>query len=282
MRVERVDLTALGVVLPSDRVGMVFAQPFCCLTAVEPYRCTPETKDRQLSVLTDTLNVSRAAPHQVAKTHFTILPEYSIPGVEGIVLIQTGLAANEWPSGTVVIGGTDALSKSDFSTLADQPNTYLDKAGNNLTRVANNEWVNCNIIWVKAADGSLHRWLQPKLFPAWPEQNVKYEEMFQGASVFTFRGPLENGSQYRFTSLICFDWIATVSNQKAWRWSISDLNVQATEAAAEISLSWFFVIQHNSKPSHRTFMIEVPSFFDQSVLQRHMLRRDSGSVKAVS
>lgn len=271
--VESVDLSARNVRLPSDRVGMVIAQPFLSLTATEPYRCTEQAKPRQLAMVTATLAVARATPHGAPKTHFTLFPEYSIPGLDGIALVDAALGHADWPTGTIVIGGADALSKADFTTLASTPNTHLDAAHNGLDRVAPTEWVNCGITWVKGADGRVERWLQPKLFPAWPEQNVPYQDMFRGSSVFTFKGPLDNGiSQYRFCSLVCFDWIATLGGRKPWRFIMENLGDQATQLQAELALSWCFVIQCNRKPSSDSFLTEVAGFFDQTAFAN--VRRD--------
>jgi hypothetical protein len=269
---ETVDLSSRGIVLPADRVGMVMAQPYLSLTEAEPYRCAEESKQQQLAVLTDTLAVARAAHHGVSKTHFTVFPEYCIPGPAGIALVDTAIRTPDWPNGTIVIAGTDALSKSDFEVLATTPDTHLDSSHNALARIGQNEWINCGVIWVKAADGTVERWLQPKLAPAWPEQRVLYQNMFHGKSVFGFKGMLENGTQYRFSSLVCFDWVATVNNIKAWRWVLDDLHRQADAAQAELSLTWFFVIQCNRKPSDDSFLNEVAAFFDQTTLPN--VRRD--------
>lgn len=265
IKVKTVDLSLRGVTLPSDRVGMVIAQPYLTLTPTEPYQCDTLAKKKQLEVLTKTLAVSRAAEHGSPKTHFTIFPEYSIPGLDGVALIDIALSAEDWSPGTILIGGTDGLSKGDFVKLASSPNTNLDTDWNNLDRIAATEWVNCGITWVKAADGTVERWLQPKLSRAWPEQNVSFQDMFLGHSVFTFKGPLADGTQYRFSTLVCFDWVATVGQEKAWRWVVDGLRQQAEQAGAEqISLSWFFVIQYNRKPSDDTFLREVSGFFDQT------------------
>lgn len=264
IRVETIDLAPRCITLPSDRVGMVIAQPYLSLTTNEPYRCTPMAKPGQLAVLTKTLAVARAAHHGAPKTHFTIFPEYSIPGLDGIALIDAALIAEDWPTGTIVIGGTDALSKADFATLAGAANTHLDTEQNGLDRIKASEWINCGITWIKAGDGTVERWLQPKLSRAWPEQDVSYQDMFLGRSVFTFKGPLDNGTLYRFSTLVCFDWIATIAYQKAWRWVIEDLQRQAVQAQAELSLSWLFVIQCNRKPSDKDFLNEVSGFFDQT------------------
>lgn len=272
VHIQTVDLSSRNVALPSDRVGMVIVQPHLSLTAVEPYRCTAQAKAKQLAMLSETLKIARAARHGGPKTHFTVFPEYSISGPEGVALVETALLTPDWPNSTIVIGGTDALSKLEFATLANAPGTHLDTTNNSLDRVAENAWINCAIIWVKAGDGTVERWLQPKIHPAWPEQNVHYQHMFRGNSVFTFRGLFENGTQYRFSSLICFDWIATVELRNIWQWVLEDLQKQAAQAQAELSLSWFFVIQCNPKPSHYTFLTEVGRFFDQNTLPS--VRRD--------
>ncbi len=249
---------------------MVIAQPYLSLTHAEPYRCTPATKPQQLRMLTDTLSVALAARHGAPKTHFTVFPEYSIPGLDGIALLETAIRADKWPAGTIVIGGTDALSKPNLVTLAGEPGTHMDTAHNGLDRIAHDEWINCAITWVKAGDGTVERWLQPKLFPAWLEQNVTYQGMFRGNSVFTFKGPLENGTQYHFCSLICFDWVATLDNRRAWQWVFDDLRRQVTPG--ELSFSWVFVIQCNPKPSHDSFLTEVSDFFNQNTIPN--VRRD--------
>lgn len=263
--VKTVDLSSRGVTLPSDRVGMVIAQPYLTLTPGEPYRCEPATKERQLEVLTKTLDVSKAAPHGASKTHFTVFPEYSIPGLDGIAIIDTAIIAEDWPPGTIVIGGTDALSKGEFQMLSVSPHTHLDTDRNGLDRIAANEWINCGITWIKAADGIVERWLQPKLSRALPEQNVPCQDMFLGKSVFLFKGKLENGTSFHFSTLVCFDWIATVAGKKSWRWVIEDLHQQAEQVQSELSLTWLFVIQHNPKPSNNEFLLEVASFFDPNV-----------------
>jgi len=270
IHVETVDLRQLDIILPSHRVGMVIAQPYLLLTDVEPYKCTAQSKPHQLEVLTDTLSVARAARHGAPKTHFTVFPEYSIPGLDGIALVETALRADDWPTGTIIIGGTDALSKSDFVSLAGEPGTHLDTIHNGLNRVGQNEWINCGITWVKGTDETVERWLQPKLRPAGPERDVQYQDMFCGNSVFTFKGLLDNGTLYHFCSLVCFDWIAALHHQNAWHDVLEAMQKQV--APGELSLSWFFVIQCNEKPSHDTFLTEVRSFFDQTVVPN--VRRD--------
>jgi hypothetical protein len=275
IHITRVDLSVHGIELPHDRVGMVVAQPYLSLTQSEPFRCSPGSKEQHLASVAATLDVALQKPHGEPKTHFTIFPEYSIPGIDGIALIEAALADAQWPTGTVVIGGVDALSKGDFQTLAGWQGSHFDQVHNSLDRINANEWINCEIIWVKGANFSVERWLQPKLWPAWPE-NIVYENMFRGRSIFAFKGPLTNGATFRFSSLVCFDWIAVISAKHSWQWMLEDLSAQATAIEAEFSLSWLFVIEHNARPSHEAFLRQVSSFYSGGLLPR--VRRERACI----
>jgi hypothetical protein len=263
--IETVDLSARGIVLPSDRVGMVIAQPHVpdnSFTATEPYQCIDQVKTQRLAMLQKTLAIAQARPHGVSKTHFTIFPEYTIPGLEGVQLIEDILNDASWPNGTMVIGGTDALTHTQYAQLLQGRATHVNKVRNGIAQVTGDQWVNCAIIWVKSDAGILERWIQPKMHPAWEEMDVSYQHMFQGRSLFIFKGQLNNGVPYRFGALICFDWIATVEAKKSYRWILEELQHQA--AGGQLPLSWLFIIQRNKKPSHLTFLSEIGVFFNQT------------------
>lgn len=262
VHVETVDLSVRNVRLPPDRVGMVIAQPNTTLTAAEPYQCTEASKPQQLAMVAETLAVSRAVRHGAPKTHFTVFPEYSLPGLEGVQLIDDALRAGDWPAGTIVIGGTDALSETQYQELLQRDATHVDVARNGTDNVGHGRWVNCAITWVKGADGTVERWIQPKLHPAWPEMNISHQHMFCGTSVYMFKGRLENDVPFRFCTLVCFDWVATIGARTPLQWILSDLHQQAD--GNQLPLSWLFIIQHNPKPSHHTFLTGVSTFFNQT------------------
>jgi hypothetical protein len=244
---------------------MVIAQPHVpdtSLSPTEPFQFTQQAKAQELAVLTRTLEVACVARHGVPKAHFTIFPEYSIPGLDGVALVETALHANGWPNGTIVIGGTDALEKAEYVELLQGNATYVDMCRNGAELVPPDQWVNCAITWVKGGDGSLQRWIQPKLHPAWKELNISHEHMFRGGSVYLFEGLLENGSVYRFGTLVCFDWIATVGIQSPRQWILADLHQRA--AGNKFPLTWLFIIQRNPKPSDDTFMNGAGAFFNQT------------------
>lgn len=261
VNVETIDLSPRGVTFPSDQVGMVIAQPYVELSGTEPFRCTSVEAAQQN--LTSSLQLALARPHGATKTHFTILPEYSIPGIAGVQTVDNVMRDASWPAGTVIVGGTDGLTKDEFSELVSLPGSNVDATHNAINRIAQGEWINCGIVWVKAANGSVERWLQPKLHPAWPEMDISYQSMFCGRSLFVFKGTLENGTPYRFATIICFDWIATVGTKRTCAWILEDLHQQANNNG-QLPLSWIFVIQRNEKPSHAAFLGEVETFFDRT------------------
>jgi hypothetical protein len=265
VHVETVDLSTRGVALPNDRVGMVIAQPHvpnAALSPEEPYQYTEQAKQQQLAALTETMAVARAARHGVAKTHFTVFPEYSIPGLDGVELVENAIRADDWPNGTIVIGGTDALTQAQYVQLLQGDATHVDAVRNGSDRVGPDKWVNCAITWVKNGDGSVERWIQLKLYPAREEMDIFHQHMFRGSAVYLFKGLLENGAPYRFGTLVCFDWIATVDAQTPCQWILADLQQEAAEH--QLPLSWLFVVQRNLKPSHDTFLAGVGAFFNQT------------------
>lgn len=264
MHLETIDLSALGLALPSEGVGVVLAQPYSpdsAFTASEPYQITTEGRAEQIEVLRKTLGIALKADHGAGITHFTVFPEYSIPGVDGVSVIQQELEADTWPRGTIVIGGVDALTQPQYAQVSAAPRTYVG-AQHEPDLVPPDRWLNCAIVWIKGADGQVLRWLQPKLHPAWLELNVCHKHMFCGKSVFVFKGALNNGAPFRFCTLICLDWAAKVGEMKAWEEIVSGLHEEIPHQPQP--LSWLFVIQRNERPSHDSFMSEVPEFFNQT------------------
>ena len=251
---------------------MVLAQPHLELSLEEPFRSTFQSTPKHLEALVKTLEVARTAPHGAQKTHFTLLPEYSIPAGQGIPRIEEALRSEDWPNRTIVIGGADGLTIPEYADLAATPHTTVDWDRNNPKTIPAGQWVNCAIIWTKGRDGSVKRWLQPKLYPAWPEEDATVLSMFRGSSVFVFKGRFNNGAPYRFAVLVCFDWVATIDGHKPWQALLEALSRQARPHDAELSISWLFVIQHNPRPSDGTFLAEIVDFFNQTTAPN--VRRD--------
>lgn len=263
LHVETVDLRTRHFTLPGDKVAMIMAQPHLKLGDTEPYRTVTAHQPEQMAMLTATLDLALARPHELPKTHFTIFPEYGIPGVDGVALIQARVSDPSWPEGTIVMGGTDGLTQAEFTALAGAPHTHVVRNDNLPVRVGVNEWINCAVIWVKSAQG-VERWLQPKIHPARAEQDIQFRSMFQGNGAFVFRGLLDTNAPFFFSMMTCFDWIASVDGRKIWRHVVEHLAGIANVAGLPVPMSWCFVLQHNPKPSHVDFLHEVKEFFNQT------------------
>ena len=238
---------------------MVVAQPCLAdgvLTPREPYRVASEAKDRQLELVKTTIDVAKKE-----RADFTVIPEYSVPGLDGVGVIEEHLRSEAWPTGAILIGGVDGLNKDEYASVAEAHHTYVDDA-NGKESVEDDQWVNCCITWVKSSNGKLSRWVQPKLWPAWPEQSTQHQRMFKGKSMFLFRGRRTNGEVFTFGTMICFDWIAPMNPTPAQQF-LKEAHRVASDS--QIPITWLFVIQHNEKPSHFEFLNRVVEFFrDQS------------------
>ena len=260
-QVNFVDLSKWGVTPPADGVRMVIAQPHLpttVLTPHEPYRLTDDARSRQLEVLERTIQIASVSRDTEHTTHFTILPEYCIPGLTGVQLIEERLLSESWANGTVLIGGLDGVTRDEYADLLSHSRTHHDQHLNGVARVATDQWVNCSITWIKSSDGQLQRWVQPKLWPAWPEASGQNQSMFKGGSIFLFRGHRTNGEPFIFGTLVCFDWIAPTTPAPYER-ILEQTHHEAGHA--QLPLTWLFVIQHNDKPSYYDFLNNVAGFF---------------------
>jgi hypothetical protein len=267
--VVEVDLGALGVRLPRGRIAMVLAQPYVVFVPQEPFTWAPEERQRALDCIDETLAVSLSCTHGADKTHFTVFPECALPGLKGVDRITTRMEAPDWPTETVVIGGVDGLTKDQFVELVQKPNTTFDHVGNRLDRVQVNQWVNCVVTWAKLPTGEVRSWVQPKLSPAWVELNVRCMSMYEGGSMYVFKGIHSNAdAPYQFASLLCFDWIGSMDAKTMWEWLLEGIATCARRLGATLPLTWLFVVQCNPEPSHASFMKQVSRFFDQAQFPR--------------
>ena len=261
INIEFVDLTNGECTFPNQRLGMVLAQPHLpkeSLTEQEPFQLNVEAKTKHLETLKETLSVASQAREDGVRTHFTIFPEYWIPGLAGVQLIDTKVRSSSWPNNTVLIGGIDGLTRDQYREIVERESTHVSER-NSPDRIGSSKWINCAMIWIKLADGRLEKWIQPKISPAWEEANSSHERMFEGRSIYVFKGKFENGGYFLFCNLICFDWIARVGNRNTFEWLLEGIHNQAGDG--RLSLAWIFVIQRNKKPSHQTFLDSIQNFF---------------------
>ncbi len=82
--IEEIDL---NITIPEDGLCMTYMQPFVELTATEPYRWQQNKKNQQLERISRLMNIAKRFDGN-GKTHFTVLPEYSIPGLDGVEMLE--------------------------------------------------------------------------------------------------------------------------------------------------------------------------------------------------
>lgn len=261
----KVEEVKLDITFPLDGIGIVVMQPLVELSdGRDSYSWRDDKKNKQIDMIARTLEIANKADHSCEKTNFTIFPEYSIPGLEGVQKIQEILRSNSWKDGTIVIGGVDGLTKSEYATLCSGNNTEVHKE-NKSEEVRDGQWVNCCITWAKITnhkgDVIIKKWIQPKLCPSWPEENIIVHDMFEGKCVYVFEGRVIDERAFRFMSLICYDWIGSLGDANGIFAILQKLNrlPGATPYGKPVHLS--FVLQHNEKPNHPSFLYNAYSFF---------------------
>lgn len=248
----------LVLTFPSDWIKMVVMQPHVHLTDTQPFRWPNGEKEKQIAGIKRTLEIAKNK-----QAHFTLFPEYSIPGLDAIDSISTLVIDGQWPNSSVVIGGVDGLSNNEYQQLCTLPNTNCHPR-NGPDHVGQTEWVNCSVTWVKDNSGSVTRYIQPKICPAWPEKNIRCQEMFCGKAIYLFNAKYDNGDfPFSFISLICFDWIGKIngSNTKVVDGFLQSMD--KTYVGNPQCLHWIFVLQENDEPNHNMFIQRTSDFLTQ-------------------
>lgn len=221
----------------------------------EPFRWSYTAVNEQLNAINHTLDISQGS-FGGRGANFTLFPEYAVPGVKGVSTINDRISETDWPNESIIIAGVHGISKSEYADLCNMLGAVVSES-NAPDTVPNDQWVNCAVIWVKAYGGTIGKWVQPKVRPAWPEMNVPCSDMFRGSTIYVFEGRYEP-SDYpcRIVTFICFDWVAAVAGSTVWREFLSQLN----EIKTPSDLDWVFVIQHNTGPNHSSFLNNTYQF----------------------
>lgn len=269
----------LDLVLPTGELGVVVMQPFLELNQSEPYRWENGSKVKQIERILATLQIAREADHACDKTHFTIFPEYAIPGLDGVTQIETVLNNDSWKPGTIVIGSVDGLTKDEYSELCAKERTIVHES-NSADKVRSDEWVNCSVTWLKSGisqgNNEIHKWIQPKLCPSWPEEDVMSRSMFQGKCIHVLQSSLENGRTFRFMSMICYDWVGSLGDGRGISAILKTLNEQWSPNQDGKPIHMVFVLQNNPKPNHASFLNNTFEYFH--ALDYQFVIRDKGVV----
>lgn len=256
-----VEQIKINVRMPSDEVRVVAMQPFIRFHSDpgapprEPFRWSEDAVREQLNGINRVLDISQAS-FANRGANFTLFPEYAVPGIEGVSIINDRILETDWPKESIIIAGVHGITKSKYADLCDMLGAVVSQS-NSPDSVPDGQWVNCGVIWVKDVDGAVNSWLQPKVRPAWLEMNVSCSDMFCGTTMYVFEGRYEpTGYPCRFVTFVCFDWVASPAGTTVWRELVTHLNDLQNEAA----LDWVFVIQHNTNPNHSSFLNNTYQF----------------------
>jgi len=243
----------LDVRIPSHKVCVVAMQPYVRFHTPpeEPFRWADNAVDAQLDAVQRTLSVAERGIHGCFAV-FTLFPEYTIPGVAGASVIDERISGDAWPSDSIVIAGIDGLNNLQYRDLCSILAAQVATA-NQPDSVPDDQWVNCCVVWAKGHDGTVQRWIQPKIRPNWDETAVPCHDMFRGSSVFVFEGQYDS-SNYpcRFTTLICSDWVTKLDGSTVRLELLQKLNTLWVDSKPD--LDWVFVIQNNPEPNHPLFL----------------------------
>lgn len=279
IKVEEIEL---DVTLPDNGIGMVIMQPFVEICDREPYHWQNDKKDKQIERIIRTLEIAKKADHGCEKTHFTIFPEYSIPGLEGIKKIEEIVRSDSWESGTIVIGGIGGLTKGEYSGLCKEDMSYVH-GENEPERIQQHQWVNCCITWAKQTEGTVKRWIQPKLVPAGQQELCPAYHMFGGKAVYVFRPKISiQGSElpFRFFSFICKDWIGNIGGSNIVDLVLSQLERQRNDGIDRLDIYLCFVLQRNPRPNYSLFLQNTVRYLNENICIS--IRRSDGAVLFVN
>lgn len=250
-------------VVPCDALRMVFMQPYVedNLTAHEIYKWKDINNniDTQINRIRRTLEIAKTNEWGFNQAHFTIFPEYSIPGIRGIDYITTYLEnpTESWPNNSVVIGGIEGLDKIEYSKIA---RSFKGSPLNSITKIPYDRWVNCCVIWIKVGN-KITKFVQPKIIPAWPEKDARYQYMYSGKSIYLFEAKYTDQMTFRFATLICADWMDAPEGAEEINILLNALNNKWSTKTDPKPIDLVFIIKHNPKPNDPLFLNPVNPFF---------------------
>ncbi|MCK4729534.1 MAG: hypothetical protein KAT27_11455, partial [Desulfobacterales bacterium] len=234
----------------SDGIGFVVMQPYLSGRVdnhQEPFKWLEDERAGQLERIHNTLQISLMNLHGCEKSHFTIFPEYALPGFDAIEVIDSFLLEDSWPCGTAVVGGLDGLTKDEYARLCGMDGVSFCKC-NDPKDVLNGQWINCCIVWEKAStpEGFLiNKFVQAKMRRSTTEELIKEKDMYCGKGVFVFEGALTEGPAFRFLNIICYDWMGVMEDEVGISAVLESLDSLWSEGSDPKTLDLVLLIQCN-------------------------------------
>jgi hypothetical protein len=267
----------IDVTLPSTSVKMLVAQPFLELQAPvqEPFALAPECASRILAGIDNIFEVARKC-----HPHFILLPEFSLPGAAGVARVIGHLSSETVTHPIIVIAGVTGLTRDEYAHLCALSGMTAPDAVNSPASVAQTEWINTTVTFVKDDHGATTLWVQPKLSPSWPEANARHQSMFQGSVIRVFRAQFDNGVPCRFLSVLCFDWVGRQNGSPVLEGLLEQLDAAYRANGSQQSIQWVFVLQYNPEPNHYTFLNSTNAFLTDTAGHPFVLRNDTAVIMA--
>lgn len=200
------------------------------------------SKQRLRQTITDCLSLVATGEGKGCEAQVVVFPEFAVPS-DSFLEVEDLLKAEGWPTNTVVVAGVEPISPTEFAKLlsgSSNPN------GSNVLEYGAATFINFCVVWTKSADGTVRRYLQPKLKPSALEQ--ARQGMYQGDFVLLFQGDLIS-----FASLICFDCIGEAAHMMAAE-SLLESIAELAPHGSSINLGLVLVPQFNEYAEHPDFI----------------------------
>jgi len=208
------------------------------------------TKQKLRQTIRDCLSLAATRDGKGCEAQVVVFPEFAVPS-DSFLEVEDLLKAEGWPKNTVVVAGVEPVSPTEFAKLLSGSS---NPTGSNVVEYGAATFINFCVIWTKSADGTVRRYLQPKLKPSALEQ--ARQGMYQGDFVLLFQGDLIS-----FASLVCFDCIGETAHMMAAESLLESIGELAPHGSS-INLGLVLVPQFNEYAEHPDFIR-----FAQRVLQ---------------
>lgn len=250
------------------KLGMMIVHPHILMKVDKAAFSIQESSKQKLrQTIMDCLSLaSNGAGGNKCNAQVIVFPEFAVP-FDSFLEIENLLKAEEWPRNTVVVSGVEPTGPKEFDELL---RGSSNPTGSNKLKYDSSTFVNFCVIWTKAADGTVGRYLQPKLRPSAPEQ--ARQGMYQGEFVLLFQGDLIS-----FAALICFDCIQETAHMMAAESLLESIGELAFYGSS-VNLGLVLVPQYNEYAEHPEFIR-----FAQRVLQGNpKVRVSDGAVLFVN
>jgi hypothetical protein len=234
------------------KLGMMIVHPHIAMRMNNAAFSIEESSKKNLrQTIRDCLSLTtNCGDGKGCEVQVVVFPEFAIP-FDSFLEVEGLLRAEGLPRNAVVVAGVEPASPKEFAELLGGSS---NPAGSNTLQCGSATFVNFCVIWTKSADGTVRRYLQPKLKPSALEQ--ARQGMYQGEFVLLFQGDLIS-----FAAMICFDCIGETAHMMAAERFLESIGELASHGSS-INLGLVLVPQYNEYAEHPDFIR-----FAQRVLQ---------------